>query len=218
MPNKIYSSLHGELQVDRLQSAISRHRDPGLIYIPPGTWKGNIIVAQHNLTLVGAGDETVIAGERGEPAVTINAPNVRFVNLAVRTEHNYPAIAFTEGAAPQGIIQNVNILESGSHGIFRDSDYPSPLNAIVDSHFENIAGSGICVESGAGPQNLVRGNSGKDIGENFIEWGVDASLLLDNKCENSAVYLTPESNNNYTIRKEETELLNEGTDNTIINE
>ncbi|MFB6196801.1 MAG: hypothetical protein ABEI52_00835, partial [Halobacteriaceae archaeon] len=173
--NQLYSTLHGIVEAERLQPIVSKHRNPGLIYIPPGTWEGSLIVAQHNLTLVGAGDETVIVGERGEPAITVNAPNVRILNLSVRTEYAYPAISFTDGDAPQGIIQNVKVLESGAYGVFRDGDYSSPINAIIDCHFENVAGSAICAESGAGPQNLIQGNTGESIGDEFIKWGVNAS-------------------------------------------
>lgn len=214
---EIYSTLYGRIEVDQLQPIISRHRDPGLIYIPPGRWEGNIIVAQHNLTLVGAGnEETIIVGEDGRPAITINAPNVRVHDLAVRTEYNHPAISFTDGEAPQGVVQNVDILESGSHGVFRGENHPSPINAIVNCHFENIAGAGIYVESGAGPQNLVKGNTGGSIEGDFIKWGVDASLLLDNKSDDKPIHLTSDSNYNYISIDENVELNDQSETNVII--
>lgn len=212
----IHSSLLSATEEDRLQPFISNHRQPGIIYVPSGTWEGGIVVDQHNLTLVGAGEETVIVGEEGRPAITVHAPNVRLINFSVRTEHERPAIAFTHGDAPQGVVQNVSILESGSHGIYRDNDWQSPVNAIIDCHFENIAGDGIFAESGSGPQNLVRGTTGEEIEGAFIRWGVNASFLLDNRCATSPIHFCSESGYNTIEGNEETEVIDEGNSNSHI--
>lgn len=212
----IHSSLMSPTEEDQLQPFISNHRQPGIIYIPPGTWEGNIVVGQHNLTLVGAGEETVIVGKEGQPAITIHAPNVRLLNFSVRTEHEHPAIAFTHGDAPQGVVQNVTVLESGGHGIYRDSGWHSPVNAIIDCHFKDVAGDGIFAESGSGPQNLVRGTTGEDIEGDFIRWGVNASFLLDNRCTTSPIHLCSESGHNTIERNEETEVIDEGDSNSPI--
>lgn len=212
---EVFSSNYSRwLERDRLQPAVSLQREPGLIYIPPGTWEEGIIVGQHNLTLVGAGEESVIVGDE-QPAITVLAPNIRIINLSVRTEDEHPAIAFMHGDAPQCVLQNVTVLESGHHGVFRDNDYGSAVNAIIDCEFRDISGDAIHVQSGSGPQNLVRGNRAEDVNGDFIRWGVDASLLLDNRCEDAAIHLTSDSDNNFAERNGITELINESETNVI---
>lgn len=215
--NTVFSSNHGWVEADRLQQVISMQTDHGLIYIPDGTWTENIIVTQHNLTLIGAGkEESVIEGKEGQPPITILAPNVKVVNLAVRTEYDVPAISFTHGPGTQAVLQNVKVLESGSHGVFRDNNYHSGVNAIIGCEFHDVGKHAIYAPDGSGSGNLIYGNEGKDIGGDFIQWGVDSSVLFGNECKEAPIHLTSNSRRNLVGRNMETELIDEGTNNVVI--
>lgn len=215
--NSVFSSNHGWVEADRLQQVISMQTDPGLIYIPDGTRTENIIVTQHNLTLIGASKEkSVIEGKEGQPPITILAPNVKIVNLAVRTEYDVPAISFTHGPGTQAVLQNVNVLESGSHGVFRDNNYRSGANTIIDCEFHDIGKHAIYAPTGSGSQNLIYGNKGEGIDGDFIQWGVDSSMLFNNECKEAPVRLTSNSRQNLVGKNMETELIDEGTNNVVI--
>lgn len=210
---EIYSSHHNWLEPDRIQQVISALDDPGLLYIPSGTWEESIIITQHNLTIVGDGEGSIIKGENGQSPITVVAPNVRLMNMSVKTESDVPAISFTHGTASQGVLQGVNVLESGSHGVYRDERYTSAVNAIVGCSFENIGGHAIYAEAGSGPQNFVHGNEGKAINGDFVRWGVDSSLLLDNQCEDAPIRLTSDSNGNLVKNPDGTKLIDDGKGN-----
>lgn len=215
--NPVFSSNHGWIEADRLQQVISMQTDPGLIYVPDETWTESIIVTQHNLTIMGAGnEESVIAGEAGQPPITVLSPNVKIVNLAVRTEYDVPAVSFTHGNGTQAVLQNVKVLESGSHGVFRDNNYGSAVNTIIGCEFHNIDKHAIYAPTGSGPQNLIYGNEGREIGGDFIQWGVDSSMLFDNRCEDAPIHLTSNSKQNLIGENEETELIDDGTNNVVI--
>lgn len=195
---RVYSVNHqGWLEVEDLQQAIGVQREPGLIYLPPGTWSDSVIISQHNLTIVGAGEETIIEGQPGQSPITILSPHVRVVDLAVRTEYEVPAISFTHGDAPQCVLENITVLEGGSHGVFRDNKYGSAVNAIINCEFQNLAGHGIYAPSGSGPKNLVKDNRADNIGGDFIHWGDDSSLILDNNCDDAPIRLTDNSKWNF---------------------
>lgn len=210
----IYSSQqHNWFEPDRIQQVISEFNDPGLLYIPSGTWEESIIVTQHNLTIVGDGEGSIIEGENGQSPITVVAPNVRIIDISVKTEFDVPAISFTHGASSQGVLQGVNVLESGSHGVYRDEKYASAVNAIVGCSFENIGGHAIYAEAGSGPLNFVQGNEGTAVDGDFIRWGVDSSLLFDNQCEDAPVRLTSDAKENLVKNPEGTKLIDDGKGN-----
>lgn len=212
---RVFSVNHkGWIEVEDLQQAIGAQREPGLIYLPSGNWSESIIISQHNLTIIGEGKETIIEGQPGQPPITILAPHVRVVNLSVRTEHEVPAIAFTHGDAPQCVLENVTVLEGGSHGIFRDNKYGSAANAIINCEFHNLAGHGIYAPSGSGPKNLVKDNNANNIGGDFIHWGDDSSLILGNESDDAPIRLTNNSRWNFEKHAEgDVDVTDEGKNN-----
>lgn len=215
--NRVFSSNHGAwVEADRLQQVISTQNEPGLIYVPPGTWSESIIVTQHNLTLIGAGEESIIEGIENQPPVTVLAPHVRIFNLAVKTEYEVPAISYTHGDAPQCVLRNITVLESGLDGVFRDNNYGSAINAIINCKFLNIGRHAIHAPTGSGPKNLVSENEGEGIEEDFIRWGDDTSMLLNNRCDEAPIRLTDDADENFVIEDENTETLQGRGNNVII--
>lgn len=212
---RLYTS-EGVLETDKAQRVIGSQSEPGFVYIPEGEWEESIYIMQHNLTLIGEGPETVITGETGRPAITILAPHVRIVNLAVQTEDRVPAISFSNANATQSVIKEITVRESGGHGIYRDPDYASGVSAVLDCEFYNIQGHAISAEGGAGPKNIIHGNTGEDINQDFINCGVNRSLLMDNRCEDAPIRLNSNSRENTVIPHEDTELIDEGDDNIIL--
>lgn len=217
--NCIISSIYGKIEVPNLQYGIMKHDSPGLVYLPPGIWEENVVIAQHSLTIVGEGRNTILENKTEESPVTIMAPSVHLINVAVRNGGNAPAITYNHASAPQGVLHNVTILESGSHGVVKREQPSGPrssLTTIVDCNFHNIAGHGIVAESGSGPQNLVRGNRGESIDGYFIRWSANASFLLDNRCQNAPVYLTPESGANVVHGPDDMVIVDKSDDNLLL--
>lgn len=212
---KEIQTWEGRVEAPYIQQVIGSQNNPGVIHLPEGEWEENIIVSQHNLTIVGHGEDTVLIGEGDQPTITILAPSVRLINLAVRAK-DASAIAFTKGNGSQVTLQNVHVLEAGQHGVYREQNYGSALNAIVDCTFSHIDGHAIYAETGAGPRNVVQGNIGEDVNGDFIRWGVNDSMLIGNSCEDGVIHLTQNSAGNFVTRDDETNLQDEGQGNQII--
>lgn len=186
------------------QRVLGQKMNPGWMFIPEGTWD-SILVMTNNVTIVGRGEKTIIDGGSKNPAITIARPNVRIMNLSVRTDEggDQNAISFTKGIAPNCSINNIKILSAGGHGIFRDSEYGSGLNMVDGCHIQNVQGHGIFAPSGAGARNIVRNNIGKNIAGDFIQWGVNASLIIGNECEDSGLIFSEDSANNQLVADNE---------------
>lgn len=204
--NALFSSQHGWIEPNSIQRVVSTFDDPGLIYLPSGTWNESLIITQHNLTIIGEGTETTIKNKDPQPPVTIIASNVRLINMSVQSEHDVPAVSLNHGDATQAVIQNVNITESGSHGIHRNENYGFAIGAILNCTFNNISEHAIYAPTGTGPYNLVFGNTAENVGGDFIQWGVNNSILAYNKCEDSHITLTENARRNLVLTDEDTEV------------
>lgn len=212
----LFSSEHGWIEADRIQRVVSSFQNEGLIFLPSGTWEESLIVTQHNLTIIGNGDSTVITNTDGQPPISIIAPQVRIYNLSVEAKHNVPAISLTHGDATQTILNQVRIKGSESHGVYRDEGYGFTLGAISNCIFNNIQGHGIYAPSGTGPRNLIYGNVGEEIDGDFIRWGCDRSILLTNHCLDAPIRLTEDAHMNFVLPSEETALSPGWPDDNII--
>lgn len=212
---ELYSTDHGPVEGINIQRVISSFENPGAIYLPSGTWEESLIVTQHNLTIIGDGEDTILEGEPGQSPLKIIAPNVRLIDLTIRSESDVPAISLSHGDATQAVFQNVTIEESGSHGIHRAESYGFALGAIINCNFKNIEGNAINAPSGTGPRNIVVGNEGHDIEEDFIRWGVDFSILMDNDGGDARIHLTEESKRNMVFNDTDTEIDDDGTNNLL---
>lgn len=204
--NTVFTSEHGWIQIDSIQQIISGFDGPGLIYLPESTWEESLIITQHNLTILGEGENTVIKSQREQSPITIISPSVRLFNLNVRAEHDVPAISLSHGNATQGVLQNLTISSVGGSGIARNGNYAFDLTAIINCHFEDIAGNGIVAPTGTGPNNLLLGNEGKEIGGDFINWGVNESILAYNSCDDAPIQLTENAHRNLVLMDEETKI------------
>lgn len=214
--NAFFSSEHAWVESYPIQRAISAFERPGFIYLPSGTWEESIIITQHNLTLIGEGEDTVLKSDGERPPVTILAPVVRLVNITVQSEHEGPAISLSHGDATQVTLQNVKIAKSEGHGIYRDENYGFALGAILNCEFRNIGRHAIYAPTGTGPRNVVVGNSGQDIDGDFIHWGVDESLLANNECEDSSINLTQNAHKNMVLTNGEIEVVSGWPEDNIV--
>lgn len=215
----VYSSMFGWMPAETLQEVVGQHNEPAIIFLFDHLWEENLFITQHNLTIVGASGGSTIVGGDGIPSITILKPNVRLVNIEVRNPHSQPCIAFTHAPASQAVIKDVIISESGSHGIFRDGDFNSTLNAVFDCEFKDIEGDAIHAESGSGARNLVYGNSGENVQGEFINWGVDNSILLENYCTDASIVLTEDSGRNLVLNRENGgEVIDAGRENQLVDD
>lgn len=202
----VLSSEFGPIETDSIQRVITAYENPGFIYLPSGTWEEHIIISQHNLTLVGEGEDTIIKNTREQPPITILAPVVRIINLTIQSEYDVPAVSLSHGDATQVVFQNVTISKSDGDGIHRDENYGFAVGAILNCRFRNIGGHAVHAPTGSGPRNIVIGNSGENIDGDFIRWGVDNSLIANNRCEDSSIHLTQDAHRNFILTSDETEV------------
>lgn len=215
----VYSSLFGWMPAKRLQEVVGQHNEPAIIFLFDHVWEENLFITQHNLTIIGASGGASVVGGAGDPTITVLKPNVRLVNIEVRNPHSEPCIAFTHAPASQAVIKDVIMSESGSHGIFRDGNYTSTLNAVIDCEFQNIEGNAIHAESGSGARNLVYGNRGENVQGEFINWGVNSSILLENYCYDASIVLTEESSRNMVLNGDDGgEVLDAGRENQLVDD
>lgn len=215
----VFSTVHGWMDGTRLQAVIGRHKQPGVIFLFGETWHESVTISQHNLTLVAQeGDATKIQSDGDQPAISILEPNVRLLNLSVSAPKADAAIEFAHADATQAHLTNVTIENSGGHGIYRDSVYNSALMTVQNSTLRDIDGHGIFAESGSGPQNVLYNNTGEAIGGDFLYWGVDASILFNNHCEDAPIRLTEKSRYNFLLNHpDQTEIIDEGENNQDVN-
>lgn len=204
--NTLFSSQHGWIEPNRIQRVVSTFDDPGLIYLPSGTWSESLIISQHNLTIIGEGTDTILKNDDPQSPITILAPNVRIINMTVQSSHDVPAISLNHGDAPQTVLQNVHVSESESHGVYRNENYGFAVGAILNCTFQNISEHAIYAPTGTGPYNLIFGNTAENVGGDFIQWGVNNSILAHNMCEDSPITLTENARRNLVLTEEDTEV------------
>lgn len=203
----LYSSEHGWVRVNSIQQVVSAFDGPGLIFLPESTWEESLIITQHNLTIIGQGENTIIESQREQPPITIAAPSVRLLNFRVKSKHEISAISLSHDNATQVVLQSLNISESGKHGIVRDENYSFDIIAILNCRLKNIAGDGIVAPTGTGPNNLLLGNVGEDIGGDFIRWGVNKSILSDNRCDDAPINITENAHGNLVFPHSGTDMV-----------
>lgn len=120
------------------------------VFVPPGTFNETVSIDTSGLTLIGAGDATVIDGGASH-AIDINSTGVSDVtvkNLAAQTTGGGGNTVFTVvlggSSAGSHLVENVTVLDSDRHGILCDADDCTMSNC----HISKTDNSGIYVNGG----------------------------------------------------------------------